>query len=85
MKGIRQSCFVAAGFLVAGLAGCQKSSHTVTRTYDYSDQGRAPVQPIEVTYEAPPSEYRMTSPGEMASPGEMVGPGRMVVEPRRNP
>ena len=82
----RFGCVAATTVVLAGLlAGCQQSSHTTVHSYEYSEQrGARPVE-SEVVHEPPPSEYRMTSPGEMASPGEMVPPGRAVAEPRRNP
>ena len=81
-------CF---GLLLSGvsatLVGCEQSSHSTVHSYEYSESGRTerPVYADEIVHEPPPSEYRMTAPGEMAAPGEMVPPGRAVVEPRRNP
>ena len=62
-------CRLAAVVLLAGLLGCNSSSRTVIRTYEYGDDGQAPTRTSEQELD---SEYQMQSPGQMVSPGTMV-------------
>ncbi len=58
----------ALGFGLAA-TGCQSSSYSSERTYEYSNE------PVGRQADEPPltDEYQMVSPGEMQSPGRMVG------------
>lgn len=79
----RLCCAVAAiglsAFVMIGASGCQKTSRTSVRTYDYDDSGaaRRHAEPVETEREIDSGEW------EMVAPGEMVPPGQPVVEPRR--
>lgn len=55
-------CLLMGAVALMGAAACETSSHKSVRTYDYSDQGRAPEQKPQ---EELNSEYQMVSPGEM--------------------
>ena len=62
-------CVVAVVACTVGMLGCETSSHKSVRTYEYSDDGRAPAQAPEQELD---SDYQMQSPGQMVSPGTMV-------------
>lgn len=57
---------IAALCLVVGSPGCESSSHSSVRTYEYSDEPQRDRQQDDQL----DSEYKMVSPGEMTGPGE---------------
>lgn len=55
--------------VVAGVLGCESSSHKSVRMYEYDESPQEETRPREDE-----SQWEMVSPGEMVAPGEMVPP-----------